>query len=297
MSSASRKLATSIVAIGIAAGAVVLATAKACTQSTQSARCPQGFQALGARCCLLGQILQDNRCLGTPATCPSTHTATNGTCVVKARRVLIGPGSVRIGPGDWEAQGVVNPVDVIIAAPFRIDAAEVTVARWNACVQSEACASLASDDPGRPARGITFDEAASFCRWDDGALPTEDQWVYAAAGAKARRYPWGDTGAVCRRSSWGLVDGPCARNGAGPDLAAIHEDGATPEGVFDLAGSVAEWVVSRSGTPQARGGSWRTSLATELRTWHAEVRDPLKRWDDVGVRCIYPADQKESVHP
>jgi len=50
---------------------------------------------------------------------------------------------------------------------------------------------------------------------------------------------------------------------------------------------VAEWVVRPHDTPTTCGGSWRTSLATGLRTWRTEDRDPRLRWDDVGVRCCY----------
>jgi formylglycine-generating enzyme required for sulfatase activity len=51
-----------------------------------------------------------------------------------------------------------------------------------------------------------------------------------------------------------------------------------------MAGNVAEWVISADG-PVARGGSWRSALATDLRTWARLELDPGAHDDRVGVRC------------
>ena len=104
----------------------------------------------------------------------------------------------------------------------------------------------------------------------------------AAAGPTARRYPWGDTGAVCRRAQRGVLRRVRAREGArGPDSVGAHPDGRTPLGLEDMAGNVAEWVVGSEG-PVAKGGSWESALATELRTWARLEVDP--RLHDPAVR-------------
>jgi len=57
-----------------------------------------------------------------------------------------------------------------------------------------------------------------------------------------------------------------------------------------MAGNVAEWVRSPDSTPSlgvARGGSWRTALAAELRTWARLELDARAKDDSVGVRCAY----------
>jgi formylglycine-generating enzyme required for sulfatase activity len=145
-----------------------------------------------------------------------------------------------------------------------------------------------SGEPGRAVSGVTFAEAASFCRWAGGSLPTSDQLAFAAAGHGARRYAWGDTGAVCRRAAWGLVAGPCGWGASGPELAGAHPDGASPEGVLDLSGNVAEWAVARDGGAEARGGSFADGAASALRAWQRRALPPGTRARDVGLRCVRP---------
>ena len=67
----------------------------------------------------------------------------------------------------------------------------------------------------------------------------------------------------------------------------------TPEGVADMAGSVAEWVVRADGAPCTRGGSWTSSFAAELRTWHSIERPIGEQRDDLGMRCRYDLDSAD----
>lgn len=184
-----------------------------------------------------------------------------------------------IGPSDWEAEGRVAPRTVRVAA-FAIDAFEATVAKVEG---------VPSPDGARAASGLSRGDAARYCAARGGRLPTDDEWLAASAGARVRRYPWGDTGAVCRRGAWGLERGPCAQGAREPDTVGAHPDGATPDGIHDLAGNVAEWVAPGPDPALgvARGGSFRTSLATELRTWNRLEIRPEERDGRVGVRCAY----------
>ena len=112
-----------------------------------------------------------------------------------------------------------------------------------------------------------------------------------SAASPPRRYPWGDTGAVCRRAAWGLANGPCAHSADGPDTVGAHGDGASPLGMFDLAGNVAEWVAADQARPEigvAKGGSWHSELATDLRVWARLEVSPNARDPRIGVRCAYP---------
>jgi formylglycine-generating enzyme required for sulfatase activity len=211
-----------------------------------------------------------------------------GGCAAPAGTVRLAGGHLRAGAGDWEAAGRTPPHDADVA-PFAIDRFEATERDWAACSLAGACPAVAlRGEPGLPVAGVTRDEAARYCAFRGGRLPAEDEWTWAAGGAATRRYPWGDTGAVCRRAAWGLRDGPCAIGGAGPELAGSHPDGATPDGVHDLAGSVAEWTAGddpRLGF--VRGGAWADALATDLRTWQRRAVSPDARSAEVGVRCVY----------
>jgi formylglycine-generating enzyme len=269
-------------------GAIAIVVGIGLQRAPDPARCPEGFIPIGSRCCSEGQTLEDGLCRGQARACPRGFLRKGPGCVIQASRVRLEPAMLLLGPGDWEALGVVRPRQVVVDHAFWIDRYEVTQSRWSECNSAGACPSLGRvEEEGLPARGMTLSQARDFCRWAAGRLPTEDEWILTAAGVGARRYPWGDTGAVCRRAGWGLVQGPCAMGGRGPDLAGIHRDDVTPEGVIDMSASVSEWV-DRSGIPSlALGGSWRSSFAAELRTWHAVERDGARGYDDVGVRCVY----------
>lgn len=218
--------------------------------------------------------------------------ATPAGCVATARVVDLPGGELRIGPGDWEAQGLVEPRTAQVAA-FRIDAYEVTEARYAACVAASACAPLpGTGESGRAIAGITLVEAERFCAWAGGTVPTADQLAFAAAGARGRRYAWGDTGAVCRRAAWGLRGGPCGADADGPEVTGSHPDGASTEGVHDLAGNVAEWtrpLGPAARVAEVRGGSWADGVASALRSWNRREVDVDLRSAEVGFRCAYPA--------
>lgn len=87
-----------------------------------------------------------------------------------------------------------------------------------------------------------------------------------------------------------MKDGPCGLGVSLPELTGGHPDGVSPEGIYDLAGNVAEWVSSTGAEGFVRGGSFGASLATDLRTWQTRRLPPQSRAPDVGVRCAYDAD-------
>ena len=276
----------------LSAGAVLVAIAaiRGARDGGEPSRCAPGLVALGPRCCGAGQSLEQGRCAGAPSTCAASQRVTPEGCVPVAERVAIGGGHLHIGPGDWEAQGVVVPRDADVA-PFAIDAFEVTEERWRACVAAGACPEIGlSGEPGRPVAGVPFEAAAALCAHEGGRLPSRDELAFAIGGEAGRRYPWGDTGAVCRRAAWGLANGPCASGGVGPDLGGAHPDGRSREGVHDLAGNVAEWAVSAdapAGFADAIGGAWRDAEAAALRGWNRRAVAKAERDPAVGLRCVY----------
>jgi formylglycine-generating enzyme required for sulfatase activity len=239
------------------------------------ARCGPGFLARGPRCYPAGDG------------CPAPLVATVHGCDAPAARVLVPASSMLVGSSDWESEGRVAPRTIHVEA-FRIDAFEVTRGRWYRDVWTWDPA----EDKARALSDVTRADAEAFCAREGGRLPTEDEWMVAAASAinPPRRYPWGDTGAVCRRGAWGLATGPCARGARGPDTVGAHADGASPLGLHDLAGNVAEWVAAgpADGPGIAKGGSWADALASDLRVWARLEVPPGEHDPRVGLRCAYP---------
>lgn len=244
-------IAGAVIVVGVVGLTVLLATRSA------PEPCAEGFRREGPRCLPTSpREIADHDVVSIPAM------------------------TVTVGPSDWEAEGRVRPrtarVDAFAIDRYELTAGQLCRARKRQC----------EVDGARAASGIGLEEARALCKERGGRLPTEDEWLAAAGGEKPRRYPWGDTGAVCRRAAWRIETGPCATGATGPDTVGAHPDGATPLGVHDLAGNVAEWV--DSSPPSVRGGSWKTSLATDLRTWPRTETAPGGD-TTTGFRCAYSA--------
>ncbi len=209
---------------------------------------------------------------------------------------------------------------VDFAAPFALMRREVTVNDYVACVTAGACtAADRCDLGGRPNYGqvgvggqpiVCADRtmAAAFCAWLGGALPSEAEWEAAARGPMADEaadwsYPWGDAPATCQRARF---EG-C---GAAPQRAGLLGDaGASPFGLYDMAGNVAEWVADCAhpdyeGAP-ASGAAWTDACAgtagiarggghadpaARLRITDRRSVQPAARLDYVGFRCRLPVD-------
>jgi formylglycine-generating enzyme required for sulfatase activity len=195
-------------------------------------------------------------------------------------------------PVDWEAEGRVEARNVVVQR-FWLDDIVVVRAAYDACVQASLCPPASVDsEPDQPVRGVSPGGAEAYCQSKGGRLPTSDEWRFAAAGSEARRFPWGQTGLVCRRAVFGLRSGPCATGGEGPDVPRSRPSGATPSGLFDMAGNLAEWTRDAGGHV-ARGGSYASSLAGALKSWAVS---PTNAKETIGFRCAY-RDGRESLPP
>lgn len=254
----------------------VLVTRVALQERHDPERCPEGMVALGARCCGAGQKLVDGACSGRALGCSIAQALNeNAECVARFGVVSFDGGDLFIGAQDWDGASGAERFPRTHVTPFQLDVSEVTRQRYGA----------KTGEPGQPMSNVTVAEADAFCRQEHGRLPTAAEWVWAAAGSAARRYAWGNSGLVCRRTAFGLVHGPCA-DGAGAELSGSRPDGASPEGLMDLAGNVAEWTKEPNGDYSARGGSFRSTSAAELKSW-ASISDREKALH-IGFRCAYP---------
>lgn len=258
-------------------------------------RCPPGLFAHGPRCCGVGQ--NDGRpsddaqnevrqCRGTPQTCSVAQDARPEGCSVAPFVVNLPAGRFEISVDDWDLQDRVQTAELRSVTAFGIDRFEVTGRQWSECSRAGVCEAREVLDQDLPVTNVSAAAASRYCAFRGGHLPTSNEWLWAARGAQNRRYPWGAFGLVCRRAVFGLVAGPCASGAIGPEVPGSRPDGATPEGIHDLSGNVAEWTLDApSGPAIARGGSYRSILAPELKALAAEEARPAA--PDIGFRCAY----------
>ena len=99
-------------------------------------------------------------------------------------------------------------------------------------------------DPGgerSPAVGVPWELAHQYCQSIGGSLPTEEEWEYAARGAKARPYPWGSDAVDLERTHAYRPGSPLSR-------VMTSDQDATPGGaaqaIYDLLGNAQEWTSS-----------------------------------------------------
>jgi formylglycine-generating enzyme required for sulfatase activity len=86
-----------------------------------------------------------------------------------------------------------------------------------------------------PVNEVTWNGAREYCAWRGARLPTEAEWEAAARGVEGRLYPWGTDAPNAAHAVFGQRSNQTAAVGKRPA-------GATPQGVHDLAGNVAEWT-------------------------------------------------------
>ena len=148
----------------------------------------------------------------------------------------------------FRAEGIAHEVTL---SPFFLDRTEVTVEAYERCVSAGVCAAPGFtpgdkrvDRPLLPVTNVRWDDAATFCRWAGGRLPTEAEWEYAARGPTSRLYPWGNVynAHLANHGSLALDDTDATDGFVGLAPVGSFPDGATPLGILDMAGNASEWV-------------------------------------------------------
>ena len=140
------------------------------------------------------------------------------------------------------------PAHEVCLDPYEIDVHEVTFWAFQKCAQTLICqpSDLGSDvdfwGPQRPATGVEWAAAKSFCEWIGRRLPTEAEWEYAARGTDGRTYPWGEEQPECGRLAMrlGIEKDACDRFGT-KNVGSYPTD-KSAFGLLDMGGNVREWV-------------------------------------------------------
>lgn len=165
----------------------------------------------------------------------------------------------------------------------------------------------------RPVTQVSWFGANAYCLDLRKRLPTEAEWEFAARGSEGRAFPWGPGLPQCERTAIARMDGmSCASLDDAPMDVGTSPQDRTPDGIFDLAGNVAEWVSDSfvepypecappCQDPQAwqsataapttrrvvRGGSFSMSMFVA----RAATRSRFESQEtptDVGFRCVAP---------
>ena len=152
--------------------------------------------------------------------------------------VPVPPGTYPVGSAKPDLLAESKRRDVAVAA-YVIDRHEVTNAEYKAFVdQTDAAPPLtgwtSSGPPDaqldHPVRAITFEWATAYCKSRGKRLPTEIEWEVAAGGKDGTKFAWGNDLAAVSLP----IDGTYPVESVPGDKSSM--------GVFDLTGSVWEWV-------------------------------------------------------
>ncbi len=164
-----------------------------------------------------------------------------------------------------------------------------------------------------PVTHVSWNDAAAFCAYEKGRLPTEAEWEYAARGGREGEiFPWGNElrpGGKPAANWWqGVFPSKPTREDGFLSRAPVGRFKPNGYGLYDMIGNVWEWnadwfdagyysespVENPKGPAQGkdrvmRGGSWMCSenFCRNFRNAARSFAAPDSGLDNLGFRCAY----------
>lgn len=227
--------------------------------------------------------------------------------------VAVPAGDVLLGNDARPSAGVVLPDEcpqhTLNLAAFELAATPVTNAQYLDFVRATGHpppphwhgGSIPEGLDQHPVTYVDWFDASAYCRFTGTRLPTEAEWEKAARGHDARLYPWGES--KPEGSHAHLAQG--SKRGSTTTVSS-HPDGASPYGLFGMAGNVWEWVSTgyapypyraddgreAPGSGHARvlrGGSFASVLSYSGRCASRSKSAPGRRSAHIGFRVARDA--------
>jgi len=174
-----------------------------------------------------------------------------------------------------------------------------------------------TDEPAfnenKPINCVNWYEAFAFCVWDEGRLPTEVEWQYAAVGgAQDRMFAWGNTPLETSFASYNCLAAGTGNNCTVDDIPDVgsRPNGDARFGQSDLVGSVYEWTLdwfaaypelmrddyakTDTGVQRVlRGGAWNSTTTQAMVSTDRSFRlPPSSRSPVTGIRCARAVEEK-----
>ncbi len=199
------------------------------------------------------------------------------------------------GNSDWCSDEVPH---IVKLDGYFIDTHEVSNADYNLCVADLKCEPnglhefrpLEFNKSSQPVVFVKWEDAAKYCSWKGGRLPTEAEWEQ-----------------VARSDNMGGAYFGKSYNTDSPQNSGLLEPNGW--GLYDMMGNVYEWTadwygpyktdgtqVNPTGPTEGnqktvRGGAWH-SPSHFLRASDRVARFPEFQYSDVGFRCVTPILKK-----
>lgn len=194
----------------------------------------------------------------------------------------------------------------VTVGDFWIYSTKVTNSQYALCVELGKCTPPKTEDSPTygdsryvkyPVTGVIHSQAADYCSFVHGRLPTEAEWEKTARGPEGNLFPWGDGAPSCSLLNYKF----CVSK---TTWVNEYKDGISYYGAFDMSGNAREWVADwyspsynvESPVPDplgpelgekrsVRGSSYQDSADPSLSA-HRFSLDPNETLPDLGFRCV-----------